>query len=189
MIVLIAGTILGSVLIPMLQTNADRAQLRREQRLRLAIVMLEHNSTVNAELNVLQSVLESYVKDVVGNVDSSEAIALRRELQERLHQHYDRFNLDAWWWADDIRSQAVTLGLVTESERSRMETAAEHYRRNLNAATTALEQAGLWRLPYRAGPMSSDVRSRVLRTRILLDSLRVERTTILSELCSPLVEE
>lgn len=189
MIVLIAGTILGSILIPMLQTNADREQLRREQRLRLAIDMLEHNSTVNAELNILQSALESYVKDVVGNVDSSEATALRRELQERLHQHYDRFNLDAWWWADDIRSQAVTLGLVTELERSRMETAAEHYRRNLNAATTALEQAGLWRLPYRAGPMSSDVRSGVLHTRILLDSLRVERTIILSELCSPLIEE
>jgi len=189
MAVLVAGTILGSIVIPLLQKDIDRVQIDREQRLRLAVSMLNHNSSVNSALNILQSVLESYVKDVAGKYEGTELTAQVSRIRQRVDDCYDRFNAEAWWWSDDVRAEAITLGLLTDAESSVMQTEADRYRANLVASTKCLENVGLWSLPSTTAGVSDSMRRAVLSNRDALEALRKQRTEILRRMCAPLVDK
>jgi hypothetical protein len=133
----IAGTVLGSIFIPIIAGYAQKSATRAETRIKLAIEIMTTSSSVNATLNKIKTAYESFE---VHAVPSTPPIYKDRckELDATISKLYGDFDSTAWWWPWNIYYQARLLKLIKEDHLNEFARDIDAYSKNLVQTTQLL---------------------------------------------------
>ena len=104
--VLLTGTLLTYLLLPVISARLNRSRLLTEARLNRALEIISRSSEVEREINSLQTVLDTFHKDNLSGLSlqenrQSEQMRLRSEVQQR----YLAFDNKAWWWYGNLHDE------------------------------------------------------------------------------------
>ena len=150
LLILLIGTLLGSVLIPEINRRSTRARELEELRAKRVLAAVEANSEVDRHLNLVLTSFESFWKDTAeGTLDSR-----RPELRTKVYGLYEEFDRSAWWWFDQAWQEATILGLL-EKEDAKKERAkiSSEYKESLLASVKAIDP--VWHMSLRQSPPPS----------------------------------
>jgi hypothetical protein len=140
---LLIGTILGSVLIPKLNDISNRNKLRHEERIKLALMIVEQSHETDRRLSSLMDYLVLFRKD---HTDGSETKSqLKKEqwdARKSFNEMYISFNSQAWWWHWNVKSESSLSALATPEETQTIAKLDREYSDSLLQCTDAVTQ--LW---------------------------------------------
>jgi hypothetical protein len=181
LVVLAVATVLGSVLIPYVNSRIARENRQRELRVSQAVQALRSSSETDRRLNLVLTEFANFVKD-----ESPNDSAARSALRERVYRLYAEFNRDAWWWHWQLLQEIQVLHLVDDDAARIMRAAIEEYAANLKESTQALDP--LWGRLISTGTQPGRDVSSVLDSSSLrsMDLLR-KRQEIIGRMIAPLV--
>jgi hypothetical protein len=180
---LLLGSLIGSVLIPWLNTRADRQRLLREARLKAASEIIRHNLDMNQKLNTLQTTLELFHKNNASSViPVSERSHERAALRIRFDSAYLDFDQFAWWWYRDIYRDAVLLGIADKQKLKIISTALEAYTRNLSDSAGTVYSFAYQCFGPGYDPADQGLTTRMGATRRRLTDLAFEREKLISQI-------
>src|SRR5438270_10956344 len=120
LVILLVGTLLGSVFIPEINSRATRAREFEELRAERALAAVKTNSEVDRLLNLLLTDFAYFWNDTKDGEFESRRPELRAKIYET-HKEFDRF---AWWWFDQAWQEAAILGLIEKETVEKEEGAA-----------------------------------------------------------------
>lgn len=138
LVVLLAGTLLGSVLIPFVNSEIDRERRLRDLRAEHSRVVLKSSLDVERKLNLLNTAFESFYKDDV--VSGQTTVDSRRALRVRVYELHEDFDRDAWWWHEQLLDEAKVVGLLDDARLSQLERAVRNYKNALLTSTELLDR-------------------------------------------------
>jgi len=136
LVLLLVGTLLGSLIIPYLREREARNREIENLRLQKALVAFSANQAVDADLNGLLTGFENLFKARVQTLDSERD----HELQRQIYDHHNAFNRDAWWWFSQHITEAQIFGLLDSKSIGDARRLARQYDGSLRATTKALEK-------------------------------------------------
>ena len=181
LVVLVAATVLGSVLVP--YVNARIAQQKRLNELKInhAIRALRSSSDSERRINQLETEFAIVAKNT-----SWRASDVKTGPHERLIMLYAEFNREAWWWYWDLLEEVRLLRLVDESSVRTMRLAIDDYTANLRESTD--EIGPLWDLLTSGGnrPDGGDLVSTLASSSARLQQLRQRRQETVRRMIAPL---
>jgi hypothetical protein len=175
--ILVAGTVLGSLIIPWITGIAAGRQLQREAQQKTALEGLEQGFEVDRRFNAVETAVESFHKrqDQTGSVLAAEQPAVRTQIGDL----YQQFNGTAWWWFRQEFHKAKVLDLLSEARLRSLEDLDECYGFNLLSSTAELSRLETLVLADRRSPASADEASAIHQR---LDELTSERDEYLQEM-------
>lgn len=177
LLILLLGTLLGSVIVPYISGRSARAREIEELRVTSAVAAVQNGNDVDRRLNGLLTTFESFWKDT----PEAERAARKGELRSKIYSLYEEFDHTAWWWFDESRHQARLLGLLSEKEAIEAEALSSQYRHGLEEGVAAIDSA--WQISLRQSPPPNDAEAAKVLThaRKRLDETRMERYLILEK--------
>jgi hypothetical protein len=128
-ILAIAGTILGSLVIPPVAGQAQKRATREDTRIKQAIEVMTTSSSINATLNKLKTAFTSFEQHALAS-SPSVYNERRKELEDTILKLYREFDSVAWWWPWNIYYQARLLRLVPEDRLARFGKSIDAYTKN-----------------------------------------------------------
>jgi hypothetical protein len=136
LVVLIVGAIIGSIVVPRINSRMDRDRRLREMRETRAVAVLNAGLETERRLNLVQTEFESFYKDVAaGNANEQS----QQSMRERVRAAYRDFDRDAWWWPYQTRDEVKMLRLVDNGRLQVLEAAVGDYHQALLESTSALD--------------------------------------------------
>lgn len=135
---LMAGTLLSSLIIPWINGRSARVERRQNGRQQKAVEVLRAAGQDTRRLNALRAVFDSYERDV-GAAKGESVEDRRADLQRRVYDLYGEFNGDAWWWYWEALREADVFDWLNPAEQARLRQLASRYQENLTAAVKAFE--------------------------------------------------
>ena len=179
LVVLLAATLLGSALVPFVNTQIARQNRQTELKLSRATEALRSHAVTERHINELQTAFMMFAKNDLWN-----DLRARREIRSRLSASYVEFNRDAWWWYWELLQEVRLLRLVDESAASEIRSGIEDYSANLRQTTQEAEP--LWSL-LSGQPVTADRRKAVLESvTARLETLRQKRQELVRRMVAPL---
>jgi hypothetical protein len=152
LVVLLAATLLGSVLIPYVNARIDREKRRRELKSERATQILRSARDIERKLNLVFTEFENFYKDQVatGDITKPSTVAFRGQV----YKLYEDFNRDAWWWHWQIQEEAEVLGLIDGESLAQLKRSVEAYNTSLVSSTREVDRvwAALLRTPRSERP-------------------------------------
>jgi hypothetical protein len=177
--VLLLGTLVGSIVIPRLNERATREAQLRELRTNLAQEAVTKSAEIDSSLNALVTTFGTYVKDSLHRGKSGD----RAELRRQVYTLYREFERDAWWWHWRVLAKAKVLRLATPEQLRRIDTACWRYQENLKRVASEVDR--LWypliTAKKQSAPLFDEIKKR-------FDDLALDRQQVIQELISPLTE-
>jgi len=138
LVVLVAGAIIGSIVVPRVNARIERARRLHELRTQRATRVLESGFDIERRFNAVTTTFQSFYKDEVitgtANHDS------RQAFRTRVHATYQEFDRDAWWWHWQTLDEVRVLQLVGNVQLGALEQAVKNYQEALLASTDALDR-------------------------------------------------
>jgi Mg2+ and Co2+ transporter CorA len=132
LLLLIAGSIIGSILIPRISEKASHARALQDARLRKAVDIIDNNTRTISQLNALRTRLGMFHTD---NVRLSPAPAkldaLRDKLSADMNDRYLEFEKNGWWWYRDLNDEAVVLEIVPPTGSDKLRSDVNAYHKNI----------------------------------------------------------
>jgi hypothetical protein len=141
--VLLIGTILGSVLIPVLNDTANRRRLRHEERIKIALMIIEQSHETDRRLYNLMNYLVLFRKD--HNDASEPQPSLKKEqynARKAFNEMYLSYTAQAWWWHWNVKSESSLSAVATAEESTRVGQLATEYSDALEQCNQAVSK--LW---------------------------------------------
>ena len=135
---LVAGTVLGSLVIPWVTGLAAGRQLQREAQQKTALEGLDQGFEVDRRFNAVETAVESFQKrqEQTGSALAAEQPAVRTQIEGL----YQEFNGTAWWWFRQEFHKAKVLDLLSENRLRSLEDIDECYGLNLLSSTSELSR-------------------------------------------------
>lgn len=131
---LLAGTLLSSLIIPWINGRSARVERRQNGRQTKAVEILRAAGQDTRRLNALRASFENYERDT-----GTASVADRRaELRQRVYELYGEFDGDAWWWYRAALREADVFDWLTVPEQQQMRELADAYEANLLKATRSI---------------------------------------------------
>jgi len=131
LMLLLAGTLLSSLIIPWINGRSARVERRQNGRQQKAVEVLRAAGQDTRRLNALRSAFDNYERDV-----GTASVAERRtELRRRVYELYGEFDGEAWWWYRAALREADVFDWLSGAEQQRMRELADGYEANLLKAT------------------------------------------------------
>lgn len=142
LVTLLLGTLLGSALIPWIQSRSNAKRIRREERTKLALAIIDQNRETNSQLGALQTAVELFAKDHA-NPRSAVVLAKQRDAAREDHNlQYLSFDRQAWWWFWSVQMKAQLSSLATPTEAKNIKNLANQYNDTLADCVQVL--SGPW---------------------------------------------
>jgi len=141
--VLLLGTLLGSILVPLLNDISNRNKLRHEERVKVAIMIVEQSHETDRRLFNLMDYLVLFRKD--HNDPRDRQAFLKKEqynARKTFNEMYLSFQAQAWWWHWNVKSESSLSAIATPEESRKIGELAREYSDALSDCTQALTQ--LW---------------------------------------------
>ena len=135
LVLLLVGTLLGSLIIPQLREREANERELADLRSQKAFAAFSANQGVDADLNGMTTGFENLLKARVQTLDSPRDL----DLQRQIDTHHAAFNRDAWWWFPQLITEAEIFGILEPNSASEARSLAKRYDANLIATSTALE--------------------------------------------------
>jgi hypothetical protein len=133
---LVAGTALGSVIIPGLTTIAASQKLQQETEQQTALEVLQDGSEVDRDFNEVRTHIEAFIDR---QRQAHDALASQKaDVQAKFDDLYQEFNKVAWWWPAQESNKARVLDLLSAGQLRAFESLEECYRMNLVVSTGEL---------------------------------------------------
>lgn len=134
---LIAGTLIGSIVVPRVNSRMDHERQLHDLRCAKGSAVLQAGLETERRLNLVETEFESFYKDELVPGKASEKS--RQALQERVHKTYQEFDHDAWWWHTQTVEEVKMLRLVDAAKLPELEQAVKNYQQTLIQSTTAFD--------------------------------------------------
>ena len=138
LVVLIAATLLGSVLIPAVNAQIDRQRRLRELKADRGNAALRSAWDVERKLNLLQTAFVAFYKDEV--LSGQATRASRQALRDRVYVLHQDFDRDAWWWHWQMLEEVKVLGLLDGLALKQLEQAVGRYQDALLATSEPMDR-------------------------------------------------
>jgi hypothetical protein len=136
---LIIGSLLGSFLIPYINSLSNRRQLLREARLKKVLEILHNNSGIKSQLNVMRTRLGMFHQDNLRQKPSPTELKQRQDkLAEDINERYLEFDKVAWWWHKDLYQEAIILEITTPDGSQKLAASLSEYGKNVEESVNAL---------------------------------------------------
>lgn len=139
---LILGTVLGSVIVPYLNDLSNRKKVRHEERVKMALSIVEQSHETDRRLYNLMEYLVLFRKD---HKDSSASgVSLKKEqysARKAFDEMYLSFNAQAWWWHWNVKSESRLSAIATQQEAETISRLAREYSDALQQSTAAISKA------------------------------------------------
>jgi hypothetical protein len=140
---LIVGSVIGSLLIPWIGNQINRKKVLQEARLRKAVEIVESNTKTVSQLNGMVTKLSSFHDN---NIKLKPTPAKLGELQMKLVEDMDSrwsdFDKTAWWWPEDLNTEAMILGTIPASGAGTLRKDIDAYKKNILDTSNAMKE--LW---------------------------------------------
>lgn len=171
---LILGTLLGSVLIPFITSQAAHAREVEEVRSQRALSALQENYQVEERLNVLLTTFGTFWSET----DDTNREARRPELRTKIYSVYEEFDRTGWWWFDEAWQTARILSLLSPSETQEAQKLSDDYRASLRTFTEAMDPVWKMSLAQTPPPSAAEAEAALARARTVLNDSRTKRLQI-----------
>lgn len=125
---LLVGTLFGSLLIPYLNDVSNRNRLRHEERIKIALKIVDQNHETDRRMANLADYLVLFRKDHA-NRSASKADLKKEQHDARkaFNEMYLSFNAQAWWWHWSVKSESSLSALATPAEAQKIALLARQY--------------------------------------------------------------
>jgi hypothetical protein len=166
LVVLLFATLLGSVLIPFVNTRIERDRRLHELKSQRSREILQTSRDIDRKLTLVCTEFINFHKDKHASL--SAAAQARESLRTRVYRLYEDFNRDAWWWHWQLLEESSILGLVDDASHPQLEQSVRDYHKALVASADALDP--VWaallrepdsRKPKEVGRVIEDAMSRI----------------------------
>ena len=141
LLLLIVGSIVGSILIPRISEQASHTKALQDARLRKAVEIIDNNTRTISQLNALRTRLGMFHSD---NVRLKPASAKLKEWQDKLgadmNDRYLEFEKTGWWWYRDLNDEAVVLEIVPPTGSDKLRKDVNAYHTNILDTVKALNE-------------------------------------------------
>jgi len=138
---LVIGSVIGSFLIPWIGEKINRKKTLQEARLRKAIEIVENNTKTVSQLNAMVTRLSSFHDNNIKIKPSPEKV---RELQQKLvadlDDRWSEFDKTAWWWPEDLNTEATILGTIPVTGKDVLRQHISAYKTNILESSNAMKQ-------------------------------------------------
>jgi hypothetical protein len=145
---LLLGTLLGSALIPWVQARSNARQLRHEERIKLALFVIDQNRETISQLNALQTTAELFAKDHPHPTKLAEFVKDQKEAREKYDVQYLVFDRQAWSWTWSVLLKAQLASLAKNDEAKQIETEVRKYKANLQKCVQLIDDP--WNALFRS---------------------------------------
>jgi hypothetical protein len=184
-VVLLLGALASAILVPKLSYWVKL----KDTRLQKALILIKTATTVDRHLNALLTTLELFQKDSSGPAARlSDYRQEQHELRKTMMTLYLQFDRVAWWWYDNVYTEAVLLGIVARTQLSRMHTLIESYEANLIRTTEEINVLWARFLREDYNPVANENILAMRRVRATATVLEKQRRTIIRELATILAK-
>ena len=143
LLLLVVGSIIGSILIPYFSQEASKKKVLQEARLRKAVDIVDTNTRTVSQLNSLSTRVAMFHEH---NQRLKPTPAQLRVLQDKLVEDMDARYLEfeklGWWWYRDLNDEAVILNIVPANGSDALRAHINSYGQNMLETTNALKT--LW---------------------------------------------
>jgi hypothetical protein len=140
---LLIGTLLGSVLIPFVNDISNQRKVRHEERIKIALTIVEQSHETDRRLSNLINYLVLFRKDHDDPSASRAFIkAEQSSARKTFNEMYISFNAQAWWWHWTVKSESSLSALATQPESKRISELARQYSDSLEECSHAV--TSLW---------------------------------------------
>jgi hypothetical protein len=126
--VLLLGTLFGSLLIPYLNDLSNRNRLRHEERIKIALKIVEETRETDRRMSSLAEYLVLFRKDHPNRPASKENLKKeQQDARKAFNDMYLAFNTQAWWWFWSVKSESSLSALATPAEAQKIALLARQY--------------------------------------------------------------
>jgi uncharacterized membrane-anchored protein YhcB (DUF1043 family) len=141
LLLLIVGSIIGSILIPRISEKASHAKALQDARLRKAVDIIDNNTRTISQLNALRTRLGMFHTDNVRLSPSPAKLdGMRDKLGAEMNDRYLEFEKTGWWWYRDLNDEAVVLEIVPRTGSEKLRSDVNAYHSNILATVNLLNQ-------------------------------------------------
>lgn len=181
--ILAIATIFGSLLIPYFNDVENRAKLRHEERVKIAISILDQSQETDRRMDSMMQYLVLFRKD------HNDASATKDELSEEqsvarqaFNKLFFTFNEQAWWWPWNVWHKGSLAALATPAESQQIRSLTGEYLNALNDSSRAFPV--LWdpflKDAYRPDDPKND--KLIRQAQVIMEEGRVRRDDIALEM-------
>jgi hypothetical protein len=141
LVLLLAGSLFGSLLIPRINEQSNQKKLRHEERLKMAISIIEHSHETDRQMSGLMNFLDLFRKDHQVRMAGGPSLPSEQyKAREKFNDMYLAFNAQAWFWHWNIRSESTLSSLATPEESAKITALSYEYTNALLEETQAMSQ-------------------------------------------------
>lgn len=141
---LLIGTLIGSLLIPNINEQSNERRLRHEERLKIAISIIEQSHETDRRMSNLMNFLNLFHNDhKVKGMQLPSLESDQYKAREKFNDMFLAFNGQAWFWHWNVRSESTLSALATPEEEKKISVLAREYSNALSEETAALTP--LWK--------------------------------------------
>jgi hypothetical protein len=140
LLLLVVGSVIGSILIPYFSEAATKKKVLQEARLRKAVDIVDTNTRTVSQLNSLATrVAMFHERNQRLKPTPAQLRALQDKLIEDMDARYLEFEKLGWWWYRDLNDEAVILNIVPANGSDALRAHINSYGQNMLDTTNALK--------------------------------------------------
>jgi hypothetical protein len=181
---LMLGSALTYLVVPVVTSEVNRRQALRELRLRKASEIGANHTEFNSKFNVLRAVLETFHDNQVdARPTRDEFKAAQKELVKEFNARRFELAEKEWWWYRDLQRETTINKLVAAEKMDEFNRYIDQYKKNVSDSHDAIKE--LWTAlkspDYVAGDKAAEGHIKEIRTTMAqnVDRLESERTGII----------
>lgn len=187
---LILGTLLGSLLVPHLNDLSNRRKVRHEERIKMALSIVEQNEETDRRLFNLMEYLVLFRKDHNDPSETRAELKLQQTAAKKaFNEMYLSFNGQAWWWYWGIRSESNLSALATKAESEKIGQLAQVYGSSLSECTDPIAKVWDRFLKHPYNPTDPENDHLMGQAREALQKARTQRNETAIQMAQLLAEE
>ena len=138
LLLLLVGSIVGSILIPIVSERIGKKRVLQEARIKKAAEIVDNNIRTLSQINSLITRLNMFHDDNVRLKPSPEKLGVFQDkLAEDMNSRYLEFEKTGWWWYRNLNDEAVILEIVSASGSQKLRDDINAYAQNINETVSA----------------------------------------------------
>ncbi|HKF57007.1 MAG TPA: hypothetical protein VKJ45_16230 [Blastocatellia bacterium] len=181
---LMLGSALTYLVVPVVTSEVNRRQALRELRLKKASEIGANHTEFNSKFNVLRAVLETFHDNQVDAKPTREEFkAAQKELVKEFNARRFELAEKEWWWYRDLQRETTINKLVPPEMMDEFNRYIDQYKKNVSDSHDAIKE--LWTVlkspEYVAGDKAAEGHIKEITTTMAqnVDRLEIERTGII----------
>lgn len=140
LLLIFVGSVVGSILIPIVSERINRKKVYREAGLRKAVEIVDNNTRTLSQLNSIVTRINMFHDDNVRLRPSPQKLAgFQDKLADDLNRLYLEFEKNGWWWYRHLNDEAVILKIVPPSGSQKLRDDINAYANNITETVGAFQ--------------------------------------------------